>query len=141
MAGRTGAGRAAFRFWTEEDPVMKPAIAICITAAFLSAMPLAPAAARSAYDGPWSLDFVTQRGACDAAYHFDVNINDGIVSHPNLVRFHGRVAPGGAVRASVTVQDKFAAGTGRLTMSTGRGTWSGQSAGARCSGYWTAQRG
>jgi hypothetical protein len=120
---------------------MKPAIAIGITAALLSVMPLAPAAARSAYDGPWSLDFVTQRGACDQAYHFDVNINNGIVSHPNLVRFHGRVAPSGAVRASVTVQDKYASGAGRLTMTSGRGTWSGQSAGARCSGYWTAQRG
>jgi hypothetical protein len=120
---------------------MRPAIAIGITVALLSAAPLAPAAAQSPYDGPWSLDFVTQRGACDQAYHFDVNINDGIVSHPNLVRFHGRVAPGGLVRASVTVQDKFASGAGRLTMTSGRGTWSGESGGARCSGYWTAQRG
>jgi hypothetical protein len=117
---------------------MRPAIAIGITAALLSAT--APAAARSAYDGPWSLDFVTQRGACDQAYHFDVNINDGIVSHPNLVRFHGRVTAGGAVRASVAVQDKYASGAGRLTMTSGRGTWTGESAGARCSGYWTAQR-
>jgi hypothetical protein len=120
---------------------MRPAIAIGITAALLSAMPLAPAAARSAYDGTWSLDFVTRSGACDPAYHFDVNINNGIVSHPNLVRFHGRVTSRGLVRASVTVQDKYAAGTGRLTMTSGRGTWAGESSGARCSGYWTAQRG
>jgi hypothetical protein len=119
---------------------MKPAIAVAITAALLFATPLVPAAARSAYDGAWSLDFVTQRGACDQAYHFDVNITDGIVSHPNLVRFHGRVAPGGVVRASVTVQDRYAAGAGRLTMTSGRGTWNGESGGSRCSGYWTAQR-
>jgi hypothetical protein len=120
---------------------MRPALAICITAALLSAASVAPAAARSAYDGPWSLDFVTRSGPCDQTYHFDVNINNGIVTHPNLVRFRGRVAPSGAVRASVAVQDKFAAGAGRLTMTSGRGSWSGQSGGERCTGYWTAQRG
>jgi hypothetical protein len=47
------------------------------------------AQARSAYDGSWDLVFVTQRGACDATYNFSVNINGGIVTHPNLVRFRG----------------------------------------------------
>jgi hypothetical protein len=98
------------------------------------------AQARSAYDGSWNLMFVTQRGACDPAYNFIVNISNGIVSHPNRVRFHGRVASSGAVRASVTVQDKFASGAGRLSSNFGRGTWSGHAANARCSGYWTAQR-
>jgi hypothetical protein len=98
------------------------------------------AQARSAYDGSWDLIFVTQRGACDATYNFTVNITDGIVTHPNLVRFRGYVARSGAVRASVTVQDKFASGSGRLSSNSGRGTWSGHSGKARCSGYWTAQR-
>jgi hypothetical protein len=99
------------------------------------------AQARSAYDGSWDLVFVTQRGACDPTYNFSVNITNGIVTHPNLVRFRGYVAASGAVRASVTVQDKFASGSGRLLTSSGRGTWIGRSgSGARCSGYWTAQR-
>lgn len=98
------------------------------------------AQARSAYDGSWDLLFVTQRGACDPTYSFSVNITDGIVTHPNLVRFRGLVARSGAVRASVTVQDKYAAGSGRLAGNSGRGTWSGYSGSARCSGYWTAQR-
>ena len=98
------------------------------------------AEARSAYDGPWDLVFVTQRGACDPTYSFSVNITDGIVTHPNLVRFRGYVVRSGAVRASVTVQDKFASGSGRLARNSGRGTWSGHSGQARCSGYWTAQR-
>jgi hypothetical protein len=120
---------------------MKPAITIGITAAFLSAASVLPAAAsaRTPYDGAWSLDFATQRGQC-STYHFDVNITDGIVSHPNLVRFTGRVAPSGAVRASVAVQNKVAAGSGRLALTTGRGTWSGQDGSARCSGVWTAQK-
>jgi hypothetical protein len=98
------------------------------------------AQARSAYDGSWDLVFFTQRGACDPSYNFSVNITDGVVTHPNLVRFRGHVARSGAVRASVTVQDKYASGSGRLAGNSGRGTWSGYSGRARCSGYWTAQR-
>ena|SRR5262245_49451556 len=101
---------------------------------------VAVAQARSAYDGSWDLIFVTEKGACDASYNFSVNITDGIVTHPNLVRFKGYVARSGAVRASVTVPDKFAAGSGRLSSNSGRGTWSGYSGNARCSGHWTAQR-
>src|SRR5262249_48504575 len=98
------------------------------------------AQARSAYDGSWDLIFVTERGACDATYNFAVNITDGMVTHPNLVRFRGYVARSGAVRASVTVHDKFASGSGRLSSKSGRGTWSGRSGNSRCSGHWTAQR-
>ena len=96
--------------------------------------------ARSAYDGSWDLAFVTQSGACDPTYNFTVNVSDGIVSHPNLVRFKGYVAKSGSVHASVTVQDKFASGTGRLFVTSGRGRWSGYAGSARCRGYWTAQR-
>jgi len=96
--------------------------------------------ALSVYDGSWDLIFVTQRGTCDPTYNFSVNITNRVVTHPNLVRFRGYVAQSGAVRASVTVQDKYASGSGRLSGASGRGTWSGYSAGARCSGYWTAQR-
>ena len=98
------------------------------------------AGARSPYDGSWDLVFVTQRGGCDSTYNFSVNITDGVVTHPNLVRFRGYVARSGAVRASVTVQDRFASGSGRLAGNSGRGAWSGYSGQARCSGYWTAQR-
>src|SRR5271170_3125568 len=80
------------------------------------------AQARSAYDGSWDLVFVTQRGACDPSYSFTVNVSNGIVTHPNLLKFRGYVAKSGAVRASVTVQDKYASGTGRLANTSGRGT-------------------
>ncbi len=73
------------------------------------------AEARTSYDGPWNLVFVTQRGSCDPTYNFSVNINDGVVTHPNLVKFSGAVGRSGAVRASVTVQNRHASGSGRLT--------------------------
>jgi hypothetical protein len=98
------------------------------------------AQARSAYDGSWDLVFMTQRGACDASYNFTVNIADGFVSNPNLVRLKGYVTRSGAVRASVIVQDKYASGWGKLSSASGRGTWNGRAGNARCSGYWTALR-
>jgi hypothetical protein len=110
-------------------------------AATICCISLAPAArARSGYDGSWDLVFVTQRGACDSSYSFTVDVTNGIITHPNLVRFRGYVAKSGVVRASVTVQDKYASGAGKLFATTGRGTWSGRSGSARCLGYWTAQR-
>ncbi|NEU96886.1 hypothetical protein [Bradyrhizobium uaiense] len=102
---------------------------------------LAPAAhARSAYDGWWDLVFVTQAGGCDSSYNFTVNVSNGVVTHPNLVKFRGYVAKSGAVRASVTVHEKYASGVGRLSRIGGRGTWRGHAGSAQCSGYWTAQR-
>jgi len=113
---------------------------LCMTAAASLVALTSVAQARSAYDGSWGLLFVTQRGACDPTYNFSVNITNGVVTHPNLVRFRGYVARSGAVRATVVVQDKYASGSGRLSSNSGRGTWSGYSGAARCSGYWTAQR-
>src|ERR1700685_4248570 len=101
---------------------MKTSSRWMIAAACLVA-PASVAHARSAYDGSWDLVFVTQRGACDPTYNFTVNISNGVVTHPNLVRFSGYVARSGAVRASVTVQDKYASGSGRLSSASGRGTW------------------
>ena len=111
-----------------------------IIAALFFVAPACVAHARSAYDGSWDLVFVTQKGNCDSSYNFTVNISDGVVTHPNLVKFKGYVGKSGSVRASVTVHDKFASGTGRLSGTVGRGRWSGSAAGTRCSGYWTAQR-
>ena len=110
---------------------------------FAAACFIAPASvahARSAYDGSWDLVFVTQKGTCDANYNFTVNVSDGVVTHPNLVKFKGYVAKSGSVHASVAVHDKFASGTGKLFGTSGRGIWSGRAGSARCSGYWTAQR-
>ena len=110
-----------------------------VTAGCLIAL-TSTAQGRSAYDGSWGLVFVTERGACDPSYNFTVNISDGIVSHPNLLKFRGSVARSGAVRASVTVHDKYASGSGKLARATGRGKWSGHAGTSQCSGYWTAQR-
>ena len=51
------------------------------------------ASASTPYDGRWSLSIVTQRGACDT-YNFPVDIANGQVSFPGLVRASGRVGQG-----------------------------------------------
>jgi hypothetical protein len=98
------------------------------------------AAARTNYDGRWSLSIITERGEC-STYNFPVDINNGHVSFPGLVRARGRVTAKGKVRVTVAVQDKYASGSGRLSLGSGRGRWTGRSGSDRCSGSWTAQRG
>src|SRR6476619_6736798 len=98
------------------------------------------AAAATVYDGGWNLTFFTRRGACDPSYNFVVRINNGIVSHANLGKFHGRVSSGGAVTASVSVPGKYASGFCSVNATTEKGRWAGHSNNARCSGTWAAQK-
>ncbi|MBV8851161.1 MAG: hypothetical protein JOZ16_16430 [Methylobacteriaceae bacterium] len=108
---------------------------------FVFCAPANLALAASPFDGSWNLLFVTQYGACDPTYSFAVQISNGVVFHPNLPRLRGRVARSGAVSASVAVEQRYAVGSGRLSSTSGRGTWKGRSGSAACGGYWTAQRG
>jgi hypothetical protein len=64
---------------------------------------------------------------CRHHYTFGINISNRIVSHPNPARSTGRVTTKSLVRASVTVQDKYAAGSGKLTNISGKGTWKDRS--------------
>jgi hypothetical protein len=127
---------SAFRSNTHSR--MKHFSLICTTAAVLLATPAG--AATPNYDGAWSLTFVTQQGACGPTCNLSFVISNGIVSHPNLVKFRGKVTRSGLVHASVSVQDKYAAGSGKLTNYSGRGTWSGHAGAARCFGYWRAAK-
>jgi hypothetical protein len=105
----------------------------------ITASTVGVAAAATPYDGRWSLSIVTERGACDA-YNFPVDINNGNVSFPGLNKASGRVTRGGGVRVFVSAMGKSASGSGRLSLGSGRGRWTGRSGEARCSGSWTAQR-
>jgi hypothetical protein len=97
------------------------------------------ASAGSVYDGRWSLTINTQRGGCDT-YNFPVEIVNGNVSFPGLVRASGRVAKNGSVNVAIAAGGKSAAGSGRLTPMNGSGRWTGKSGEDRCSGTWTAQK-
>ncbi len=123
----------------EGEHVMKAlALSALILVGSLSSIHAATPGA--AFDGSWNLEFVTKAGTCDPTYEFTVDISNGVVTHPNLVRFRGYVQRSGYVRASVTVQDKYASGSGRLSGSSGKGSWTGRSGHSRCLGYWTARK-
>lgn len=99
------------------------------------------ASARTPYDGQWSVLIVTERGSCDRAYRYGVQIVDGnVVYDGGIVNFSGRVAPNGRVQVAVSSGNSRANGSGRMSRDGGRGNWSGQSGGDGCSGYWTAER-
>jgi hypothetical protein len=122
--------------------VFTRAIAATLLGASAIAVSL-PAAARTPFDGLWSVLIVTESGDCDRGYRYPVAIVNGSVQHaPNegdqSFVIAGRVATGGAVRVSVRRGEQYAEGSGRLTPSTGEGRWRSPSGG--CSGYWQAER-
>jgi hypothetical protein len=110
-------------------------LAVCACQLLITA-----AQARSPYDGQWSITFVTQSGDCSPTYNYSLNIENGVITSPAAETFRGNVTSSGAVRATVSVQEKHASGSGKLTGVLGRGSWTGYSGDQRCTGSWTAQR-
>ncbi|RAI44887.1 hypothetical protein [Rhodoplanes roseus] len=108
----------------------------------LSVLSSLPASARTPYDGAWSVVIITDRGTCDRAYRYSVQITDGIVRYSGEMGmdFRGRVGRGGSVAVSVAAGGSRADGTGRLGQSYGGGSWRGNSSTGQCSGRWTAER-
>jgi hypothetical protein len=99
------------------------------------------AAARTRFDGLWSVSVVTERGNCNRGVRYPVAIVNGMVERaPGEGDFSvaGRVAASGAVSVSVRRGDQLAQGSGRLNASAGEGRWVSPTSG--CAGYWTAQR-
>ena len=99
-----------------------------------------PAAAGSPYDGYWSVQIMTVRGACDPSYRFDISITDGRVTFNGPADITGRVGNSGGVTVRINAGSQSANGSGRLRGGSGRGTWRGASQSARCSGRWEATR-
>ena len=101
-----------------------------------------PALAASPYDGNWSVVIRTSGGACDPSFRYGITISNGAVlnSSGSPADVQGRVTPGGAVRVSVQAGGQWASGSGRLSRSSGGGTWRGEGSAGACEGTWTAAR-
>jgi hypothetical protein len=102
----------------------------------------APASARTAYDGNWSVLIVTNKGPCDRAYRYGLSIRNGAVIYEGsaAVNVAGQVSNNGVVRVRVWAGQQGASGSGRLSHSSGNGSWSGTGSMGSCSGVWTAER-
>jgi hypothetical protein len=109
----------------------------------LSAVTLAPTGAsamRGGFDGTWSVQIMTQRGACSTGVRFGVDIRNGVVYSSGSFDISGSVSGNGATRVRVSSGGQSASASGRLTGNSGGGTWRGVSSDGPCSGSWSASR-
>jgi hypothetical protein len=119
------------------------AAAAIATGLVLGAVALpAPASARTAYDGNWSVLIITNHGRCDRAYRYGLSIRNGAVIYEGsaAVNVRGRVSGKGAVNVRVWAGQQGASGSGRLSRNDGSGHWRGTGSMGTCSGVWTAER-
>ena len=98
----------------------------------------APAQAKGTFDGTWSVLIMTEKGSCDRAYRYPVQISNGRVGYAGEAGFSvsGRVSENGAVTVRVSRGQQSANGSGKLSRTSGGGAWRG----GECSGRWTAER-
>jgi hypothetical protein len=128
-----------------EFVAMRRMMSSIIFAALLLGLAIAgapPAAVAGTQDGNWSVLIVTEKGDCDRGYRYNVKIANGQVSYQGdaAVNLAGTVAHNGAVNVSIKMGDKGANGSGRLTASSGSGTWHGIGSSGGCAGRWEAER-
>jgi hypothetical protein len=103
--------------------------ALCFTAS--------PAAAAAPFDGSWNVTIVTQRGTCDSGASLPIRVSNGaIASDLSVVKVSGQVTDNGTLNVNVGDGLKRASGIGRLSETSGSGTWKG----GPCSGTWTAAK-
>jgi hypothetical protein len=101
--------------------------------------------AATPFDGAWAVTVMTETGECDAAYRYAVVVTGGKVisdkrESTGTVKISGKIGADGQVSVNVSRGEQRADGTGRLSETTGSGTWTGKSSSAACSGRWEARR-
>jgi hypothetical protein len=97
--------------------------------------------AATKFDGAWSVVVFTRSGPCDPTYRVSGQIVNGEISYSyGSVDVVGHVKPSGVVSVRVTSGSNYAVGSGRLTATSGSGTWHGRGPDGYCSGTWSATR-
>ena len=97
-----------------------------------------PTQARTDFDGEWSVVIVTSKGDCERSYRAPITISNGnfVNVGVNMVDVSGNVRPDGRLTVCVSRGQSSAVGLGRLTATSGGGSWKG----GACAGTWTAVR-
>jgi hypothetical protein len=93
--------------------------------------------AANQFDGAWDFVLITKSGPCNPSYSVKGRIIDGALQHSGVL---GRVAPSGAVSATVSLGPIHASGSGRFSGASGNGIWRGEGLGGPCSGTWFGRR-
>ncbi len=108
-----------------------------IAASLFTALAIVTPATAATFDGDWNVQIASSNAACTNGASVSIGINNGQVASTNAaVTASGRVAEAGAIQVTISSGMKRAVGSGRLTGTSGSGTWRA----ALCSGTWTAQR-
>ena len=119
------------------NSIRKMKISILTRILLLAGMSVATPAAAATFDGAWNVQIASSNVACPSGTSVAIGINNGQVASNNaMVTASGRVAEAGTISVTLSSGMKRAVGSGRLSATTGAGTWRG----ALCSGTWTAQR-
>ncbi|HEY8565162.1 MAG TPA: hypothetical protein VIL65_06650 [Beijerinckiaceae bacterium] len=117
------------------------AFVVGLAASTLAQAAPAHATLSSKHDGRWSIEVVTEAGACDRAYRYAVLVQNGEARYAGAepITVSGKVAPSGSVKVSIAYGETRANVTGQLAdaSGTGRWTWTGS---RTCSGHWRAER-
>jgi len=104
---------------------------------FATALGFAAPSAAATFDGDWNVQITSSNAACPSGASVSIEINNGqVASNSAAVTASGRVADAGNINVTLANGMKRAVGTGRLSGTSGSGTWRA----ALCSGTWTAQR-
>ena len=115
-------------------------MALCAVALVSSASRAAPAV--SNFDGQWSVVIITEAGNCDRAYRYPVKVMNGEMKYEGEagITLTGRIDANGRLNATVQRGEQSATGSGRVSSSSGTGTWTGKSATTACNGRWEAEK-
>lgn len=105
------------------------------------AMAVSTASAQQQFDGNWSVNVVTEKGSCSRVYRFPMVIQNGQIRYggPLEIAVSVAVTSSGIVQGSVGRGAVQANVVGRLSGSSGSGTWAGVGS-FNCSGQWQAER-
>lgn len=109
----------------------------CVRILLRAGLMITTPAAAATFDGEWNVQIASSNLACSSGTTVSIGINNGqIGSTSAMVTASGRVADAGNISVTLASGLKRAVGLGRLTGTSGAGTWRA----ALCSGTWTAQR-
>jgi len=113
---------------------------VCVASA-VAAVPSANA--ESKFDGTWTVELVTKTGPCDQSYRGEVQVIDGVLHYAAVGSdtFSGRVTPSGEVTVTATLGgSNSGVASGRISGSSGSGSWHAQLESGNCSGGWSTRR-
>jgi hypothetical protein len=103
----------------------------------LIALPVVQArAATTSFDGAWNVRIASTSEACGNGATVSIGISNGQVASSGMMSASGRVADAGSINVTLSSGIKRAVGYGRLSGTSGSGTWKGP----MCSGTWTAEK-